>query len=227
MTLDVRELELTVVLDGRRKSLLAPLSFRCESGESVGFLGPSGSGKTTLFRVITGLDPRSFGTVSWRGVDAEASWSEFRRRVAYVPETIPADAPPAAWRWRAQVRELGRERTRYDRELANLGATGGAGGSESERWLSYCALALARDPECLLLEPPSSLFQLGSATNSSSRLEEYVSGGGALIVASSRETTLAHLVERVFLLFEGAIAAVGPTAAILPAAWAECRGRRA
>ncbi len=65
------------------------LTFRAERGEVIGFLGPNGAGKTTTMRMLTGLLPPTRGTARVAGFDVVEQSLEVRRRVGYLPETVP------------------------------------------------------------------------------------------------------------------------------------------
>jgi len=65
------------------------VSFHVTRGEIVGFLGPNGAGKTTTMRTITGYMPPTAGTVKVAGLDVVTDSLEVRRRVGYLPETVP------------------------------------------------------------------------------------------------------------------------------------------
>ena len=65
------------------------LSFTVDRGEVVGFLGPNGAGKTTTMRILTGFMPPSRGKVTLDGYDVVEQSLEVRRRVGYLPETVP------------------------------------------------------------------------------------------------------------------------------------------
>ena len=58
-------------------------------GEVLGLLGPNGSGKTTLLRMLTGFLSPSSGRLSVAGYDTERQRMEARRRIGYVPESLP------------------------------------------------------------------------------------------------------------------------------------------
>ncbi len=68
---------------------LAGISFRAEPGEILGFLGPNGAGKTTTMRILTGYMPPTTGTARVCGFDVLEESIEVRRRVGYLPETVP------------------------------------------------------------------------------------------------------------------------------------------
>ena len=65
------------------------LTFDAEQGEIVGFLGPNGAGKTTTMRILTGYMPPSEGTATVAGYDIIEESLEVRKRVGYLPETVP------------------------------------------------------------------------------------------------------------------------------------------
>src|SRR5512145_1146082 len=65
------------------------LSFDAEQGEIVGFLGPNGAGKTTTMRILTGYMPPTDGTAIVAGYDVVEESLEVRKRVGYLPETVP------------------------------------------------------------------------------------------------------------------------------------------
>jgi len=65
------------------------VNFHVRKGEIVGFLGPNGAGKTTTMRIITGFMPPTSGTARVAGYDAVDQSLEVRRRIGYLPETVP------------------------------------------------------------------------------------------------------------------------------------------
>ncbi len=65
------------------------ISFEVAPGEIVGFLGPNGAGKTTTLRILTGYMPASAGTAIVAGHDVHAAPLEVKRRVGYLPESVP------------------------------------------------------------------------------------------------------------------------------------------
>lgn len=65
------------------------VSFKVGKGQIVGFLGPNGSGKTTTMRILTGFMPPSSGTAKVADHDILEESLEARRKVGYLPETVP------------------------------------------------------------------------------------------------------------------------------------------
>lgn len=65
------------------------LTFHAEKGEILGFLGPNGAGKTTTMRILTGYLPPNGGTAKVAGFDVLEQSLEARKRLGYLPETVP------------------------------------------------------------------------------------------------------------------------------------------
>lgn len=65
------------------------LNFDAQQGEIVGFLGPNGAGKTTTLRILTGYMPPTDGEAIVAGYDVVEESLEVRKRVGYLPETVP------------------------------------------------------------------------------------------------------------------------------------------
>jgi len=68
---------------------LDDISFEVSQGEVVGLLGPNGAGKTTAMRILTGYLPATRGAVSVAGFDVMNRSIEVRRRIGYLPESVP------------------------------------------------------------------------------------------------------------------------------------------
>ena len=65
------------------------VNFGVEKGEILGFLGPNGAGKTTTMRIITGYMPPTRGQVTLGGYDVVEQSLQARRKIGYLPETVP------------------------------------------------------------------------------------------------------------------------------------------
>jgi ABC-2 type transport system ATP-binding protein len=71
------------------QAAIQDVNFGVNKGEILGFLGPNGAGKTTTMRIITGFMPPTQGKVTLDGFDVVEQSLEVRRRVGYLPETVP------------------------------------------------------------------------------------------------------------------------------------------
>ncbi len=65
------------------------ISFHIEKGSVVGFLGPNGAGKSTTLKILTCYLPATSGTASIDGHDVLGESLEVRRRIGYMPESVP------------------------------------------------------------------------------------------------------------------------------------------
>ena len=67
---------------GNGPSIVEKLNFSIKEGEFVSIIGPSGSGKSTLFRLITGLDNPTSGSVIIDGIASNQRLGS----VGYMPQ---------------------------------------------------------------------------------------------------------------------------------------------
>jgi ABC-2 type transport system ATP-binding protein len=65
------------------------VSFTVAPGEIVGFLGPNGAGKSTTMRILACFMPASGGSARVAGYDVFRESMEVRRRIGYLPESVP------------------------------------------------------------------------------------------------------------------------------------------
>jgi ABC-2 type transport system ATP-binding protein len=65
------------------------VSFTVAPGDIVGFLGPNGAGKSTTMRILSCFMPASSGSARVAGYDVFRESMEVRRRIGYLPESVP------------------------------------------------------------------------------------------------------------------------------------------
>ncbi|HSR47605.1 MAG TPA: ABC transporter ATP-binding protein [Anaerolineales bacterium] len=83
----IRTTELTKFYGGH--PAIRGLTFEAAPREILGFLGPNGAGKTTTMRILAGFMPPTDGRAEVAGFDVVEESLEVRRRVGYLPETVP------------------------------------------------------------------------------------------------------------------------------------------
>jgi ABC-2 type transport system ATP-binding protein len=72
-----------------RLAAIEDVSFSASAGEVIGFLGPNAAGKTTTMRILTGFSPPTRGRAVIAGFDITRDPIEVKRRVGYLPESVP------------------------------------------------------------------------------------------------------------------------------------------
>jgi ABC-2 type transport system ATP-binding protein len=139
------------------------LTFDAEQGEIVGFLGPNGAGKTTTMRILTGYMPPTDGTAIVAGYDVVEESLEVRKRVGYLPETVPLYNEMTAveyLKFMADLRKIpnSEERALETLEKVNLEdrANSFIGNfSKGMRQRIGLAQALIHRPEVIILDEPT------------------------------------------------------------------------
>ena len=139
------------------------LTFEARQGEVVGFLGPNGAGKTTTMRILTGYLPPTYGAAKVAGFDIISESLEVRRRVGYLPETVPLYPDMVVFdylKFMADLRHLPNAEDMVLDALEMVGMEERAEGyisalSKGMRQRIGLAQALLHKPEVLILDEPT------------------------------------------------------------------------
>lgn len=139
------------------------LTFNAEKGEILGFLGPNGAGKTTTMRILCGYMPPTLGKAEVAGFDVVEQSLDVRRRVGYMPETVPLYPDMAVFeylRFMADLRHLPNAEDRVYEVLETVHMEDRAEGyianlSKGMRQRVGLAQALLHQPEVLILDEPT------------------------------------------------------------------------
>ncbi len=147
---------------GLRRALHG-LTFEARQGEVVGFLGPNGAGKTTTMRILTSYMPPTSGEAIVAGYNVVSESLEVRKRVGYLPETVPLYSDMVVFdylKFMADLRHLPDADERVGETLEMVGLLDRANGyignlSKGMRQRIGLAQALLHRPEVLILDEPT------------------------------------------------------------------------
>lgn len=149
-----------------RIEVLHGIELTVDSGEIVTVVGANGAGKTTLLRCLSGVQPVTGGSITFRGeaLTAVPAYKRLRRGLAQSPEgrqiftnlTVDENLRLGAFLFSDDRVEKDMEDAFQMfpilREKRNLAAGGLSGGQQQ---MLAMARALMGRPSCLLLDEPS------------------------------------------------------------------------
>ena len=192
-------------------------TFTARTGRLVGFLGPNGSGKTTTMRCIFGLVTPDRGETRWQGRPID---QPTRLRFGYMPEQrglYPRMKVGEQIAYFAEHHGLSRRQARAAAagwlERLGLGERMNAKLEElshGNQQRVQLAVALAHDPELLVLDEPfSGLDPIGTATMTEV-LQERAAAGVGVVFSSHQLDLVESICEDVAIIARGRIVAQGP-----------------
>jgi len=204
--------------------VLLDVSLTIAKGESIGVVGPSGAGKSTLIDLLLGLLEPTAGRITVDGRDIASAMRSWRRHIGYVPQEpfilddtlrrnvafgLPDhevdDARVKSALARAQLADVAAALPRgLDTVLGEHGTR--LSGGQKQR--VAIARALYHEPEVLIFDEATSALDTPTERELNAALEA-LRGVKTLIVIAHRLTTVRRC-DRLALLRDGRLAAVGP-----------------
>ncbi|MDA0673709.1 MAG: ABC transporter ATP-binding protein [Cyanobacteria bacterium] len=201
-------------------------------GEWLTLVGANGSGKSTLLRLLSRILKPQEGRVFLLGRDIHTlSPTAMARRLALLPQqqSLPAGltvqqlvslgrSPHQPW-WQWELDAAGRDQveraltwtellTYRDRPVTDL--------SGGERQRAVLALALAQDPQVLLLDEPTTFLDIHYQLQLLELLKRLNRDHGLTLVTVLHDINLAaRYSDRLALMRQGHLWAIGPTPEVL------------
>jgi iron complex transport system ATP-binding protein len=213
--------------------VLHGVSLSVAAGELAVLIGPNGSGKSTLLRTLARLVKPATGRVRYDGADLEGIGArDLARRVAYLPQA--PEGPPdltvdeLVWRGRYPNRGLFAAARTEDHDAVDLALQQAgmtelrgrtlatlSGGEHQRAWI---AMSLAREPDVLLLDEPTTFLDIGHQAELLRLLARLNRERGITVVMVLHDVTqAAHYARRVVALRDGRVMHDGTPAEVVTA----------
>ncbi|WP_104666198.1 ATP-binding cassette domain-containing protein [Ensifer adhaerens] len=211
--------------------LVQPTNLEIARGEMLALVGHNGSGKSTLLKMLARQQAPSSGTIAFDGKPLDA-WSsrDFARRLAYLPQQIPA-APAMTVRelaamgrypWHGALGRFGRD----DREsveraldrtnmlpLADRLVDTLSGGERQRAWL---AMLLAQNAACLLLDEPTAALDIAHQIEVLSLVRTLSRANGLTVILVLHDINMAsRFSDQIVALHSGRLIANGRPSRIM------------
>jgi peptide/nickel transport system ATP-binding protein len=215
--------------------ILAGIDLDLSRGDSIAIIGESGAGKTTLGLALMGLlDGKVSGRVLLDGVDIMALDDRERRKMrgrdmamvfqnvedALDPLMTVSDQIGEAISAHGDGRDSGDVGVRVRRLMGSVGLEDLKGGSYphqlsgGEKQRALIAMALANDPQVLILDEPTASLDAVTKAEITKLLLERMKGKVALVITHDLSAA-ARLTERMAVLYAGRIVEIGDTCDLL------------
>jgi iron complex transport system ATP-binding protein len=215
------------------QAVLNGISLDIAAGERLAVLGPNGAGKTTLLRLLSGARSPSRGSILLDGRELHSMpRAELARKIAVVPQELTI---PFAFTAR-EIVELGRtphlgmlrgmrsndrravEQAMEFTDTARLGERVIYELSGGERQRVIIAMALAQEPQILLLDEPTHLLDIARQAEILDLITDLNLSRGLTVVAAIHDLNLAgRYFDRLVILHRGTVLAEGDAGAVLRA----------
>ena len=198
------------------------VSFSVNKGEVFALLGPNGAGKTTLIEIMEGLRKQDSGSVKVLELDPWENGGELHKKIGVIPQNFtffdkanPREAISyyaTLFGVKVNAEEILKEVLLEDSAtnlFENL-----SGGQKQKMGL---ALSLVNNPELLFLDEPTT----GLDPNARRAIWEVITGfknkGTTVILTTHYLEEAEHLSDKVAIMNEGHIAAMGTVDEIIEA----------
>jgi ABC-2 type transport system ATP-binding protein len=194
------------------------LSFDAQQGEIVGFLGPNGAGKTTTMRILTGYMPPTDGEAIVAGYDVVEESLEVRKRVGYLPETVPLYTDMVVFdylKFMGDLRRIPNVDDRVDEVLDMVGLSDRSNGyignlSKGMKQRVGLAQALLHRPEVLILDEPTIGLDPGQVVEVRQLIRE-IGKERTVLLSTHLLNEAQNICDRVLIINKGKIVAEDTT----------------
>ncbi|WP_237478566.1 ABC transporter ATP-binding protein [Lichenibacterium dinghuense] len=221
--------DVAVEAGGRR--LLGPVTLGFAPGAVHGIIGHNGSGKSTLLKLLARQIAPTGGGVALGGEAlGRLAPRAFARRVAYLPQALPAGTgltvrelvEQGRYPWHGALgRATGADRAAVAAALEAAGLGGDADRmadalSGGERQRAWIAMLIAQGARSLLLDEPTAALDPAHTVEVMAVLRRLAHRDGAAVVVVLHDINMAaRFCDRLVALKRGRVLADGPPAAVV------------
>jgi len=195
------------------------ISFSFKEGEVFGFVGPNGAGKTTTMRIMATIDEPTSGDVRIDGVSVVERPEDARRRVGYVPDSLPAHRDMTIAEYLDFFARANGLRGKKRREvLAGVEAFTGVA-SLREKHLNHLskgmkqrvslARALVHDPELLIMDEPAAGLDPNARIELRELIRSLAETGKSIFISSHILDELSEICDGVVIIESGRLRRAG------------------
>ncbi len=195
------------------------VSFEVRKGQVFGYIGPNGAGKTTSMRILATLDIPSGGDALVDGFSVVNDPDHVRRRLGFMPDYFGTYA-------NMDVRDyldffarsyglMGAERQRALRSVMSFTKLDGlaekpiGGLSKGMKQRLCLGRTMIHDPGVMVLDEPAAGLDPRARIQLREMIGQLAADGKAILISSHILTELAEMCDRVAIIEQGKLLAVG------------------
>lgn len=194
--------------------VLKGFDFHANAGQVTGVLGPNGAGKTTLFRIISGLEKPTSGTIFVNGINPWDNPKFSRGNISLLPEDpgIAGDVSGYDHLWIFAIM-MGLEKSHISpaleavKEALGLGkfwtrpSSGYSRGQKAR--ISLARIHLMPQASVYIFDEPSNGLDFEGVSRLHSFIRALADQGKTVLVASHILSDLRHLCDRIVGIDDG------------------------